>query len=397
LEFNLYDPDLFVPSVPHDEFDWMRSNAPVHFNPDPAPGFWSLTRYADVVAASKNHKVFSSAHGTNIEDPTSGVELMMINMDPPQHTKLRTLVSKGFHPKMIARIEAHVRDITTQIIDGVAKRGECDFVVDIAAQLPLEVIAEMIGIPPEDRHKIFEWSNTMIGGQGGDAEYSSTFEEATAAAMEMWAYANQLAEIRTHEPREDLTSTLIHAEVDGVKLTEVEFDMFFLLLAVAGNETTRNLISGGMQALMENPDQQQRLVAIPSLIPTGVEEMLRWVVPVMHFRRTLTQDVELHGVPMKAGDKVLLWYNAANRDERVFGEPHTFDVTRDPNPHLTFGGGGPHFCLGFSLAQLEIRVMFEELLRRLPDMRIAGPVSRLRSVFINGVKHIPVQFTPERS
>lgn len=395
MEFDLYDPDLFVPAVPHHVFDWLREHDPVHFNPDPPPGFWSLTKFHDVVAASKNHQAFSSARGTNVEDPVGGVELMIVNMDPPQHTKLRTLVTKGFHPKMIARLEPHVREITSRIIDRIAPKGGCDFVTEIAAELPLEVIAELIGIPPEDRHKIFEWSNTMIA-QGGDPEYSSSLEEATAAAMEMYAYADRLAGIRRTEPREDLVSILVQAEVDGQKLSPVEFDVFFLLLAVAGNETTRNLISGGMLALIEHPEERERLIADPSLFPLAVEEMLRWVAPVMHFRRTATEDVEIRGKTIRAGEKVLLWYISANRDGEKFPEPHRFDAGRTPNEHLTFGGGGVHFCLGFSLAQLEIRVMFEELLRRLPDIRLAGEVSRLRSMFINGIKHMPVKFTPER-
>jgi len=314
-------------------------------------------------------------------------------MDPPRHTKLRNLVNKGFTPKMVRVMEPHVRDIATSIIDGVARRGECDFVTEVAAELPLQVIAELIGIPLEDRHRVFEWSNTMIGLE--DPEYGNSLEQATQASMAMFAFADELASERRQQPRDDLVTAIIDAEVDGEQLTQLEFNVFFLLLAVAGNETTRNLISGGMLALMEYPEQRERLRADPSLMPTAVEEMLRWVTPVMYFRRTATRDTELRGGRIREGDKVTMWYISANRDEEAFPDADRFEVARDPNAHLAFGGGGVHFCLGASLARLEIRVMFEELLRRLPDIELAGPVSRLRSNFISGIKHIPVRFTPE--
>jgi cholest-4-en-3-one 26-monooxygenase len=396
VNVDLTDLDLFVPGVPHHVFDWLRENAPVSFNPEATgPGFWNLVKHSDVVYASRHHEVFSSAKGTNIDDPQGGAELMMLNMDPPKHTRLRSLVSKGFHPKMIARMEPHIRDIARRIVDRIARRGECDFVVDVAAELPLEVIAEMIGVPHEDRHRIFEWSNRMIA-MGEDPEYGGSLEVATQAATEMFAYADRLAARRRAEPRDDLMSVLVEAEVDGERLTDLELDVFFLLLAVAGNETTRNLISHGMLLLMEHPEERERLLADMTLLPTAIQEMLRMATPVMHFRRTATRDVEMRGQEIRAGQKVVLWYVAANRDPEVFPDPHRFDVGRTPNEHLAFGGGGAHFCLGFSLAELEIRIMFEELLGRLPDMTLAGPVARLRSNFINGIKHLPVKFTPER-
>jgi cholest-4-en-3-one 26-monooxygenase len=393
---DLTDLDLFVPSVPHHVFDWLRENAPVSFNPEPlGPGFWNLVRHDDVVHASRHYEVFSSAHGTNIEDPQGGADLMMINMDPPKHTRLRSLVSKGFHPKMIAKLTPHIREIASRIVDGVAAKGECDFVVDIAAELPLAVIAEMIGVPEQDHHKIFDWSNRMIA-MGEDPEYGGSMEIATQAATEMFAYADELAAQRRTERHDDLVSVLVEAEVDGERLTELEFDVFFVLLAVAGNETTRNLISHGMHFLMEAPEERERIIADPSLMTTAVNEMLRMATPVMHFRRTATRDFELRGQEIKAGEKVVLWYIAANRDPEVFANPHRFDAGRTPNEHLGFGGGGAHFCLGFSLAELEIQIMFEELLKRLPDMTMTGPPSRLRSNFINGIKHLPVKFSPER-
>ncbi|HWL64686.1 MAG TPA: cytochrome P450 [Actinomycetota bacterium] len=396
VEVDLYNPDNFVASVPHDIFDWLRANDPVHFHEEPdGPGFWVLTRFDDVMHASREWSDFSSAHGTSIEDAQGGAELMMLNMDPPQHTKLRKLVSSGFTPRMIARTEPHIREIAAEIVDAVAKRGECDFVTEVAAELPLQVIAEFIGIPLEDRHKIFTWSNTMIGLD--DPEYAnSSIEKATEAAAEMFGYADTLATERRKTPRQDLVTKLIQAEVDDDQLTDMEFDAFFLLLAVAGNETTRNLISGGMLALMENPDERRKLIEDQSKIPTAIEEMLRMVTPVMHFRRTATKDVEIRGHQIKEGDKVVVWYISANRDADMFPNPHAFEGARNPNEHIAFGGGGPHFCLGANLARLEIRVMFEEILKRLPDMELTDTPARLRSNFINGLKHMPVRFTPER-
>jgi cholest-4-en-3-one 26-monooxygenase len=276
----------------------------------------------------------------------------------------------------------------------VAARGECDFVTDIAAELPLQVILELMGVPVDDRHLIFEWSNRLIGFD--DPDYQTTPEEGRAAATEMFMYANQLAVDRKRSPQRDVISTLLQAEMDGEALTETEFDAFFVLLSVAGNETTRNLISGGMLALIEHREERRKLQADSSLMGTAVDEMLRWVTPVMYFRRTVTKGTTIRGQRIREGDKVVMYYGSGNRDEDVFTDGDVFDVTRNPNPHITFGPGGAHFCLGASLARLEIRVMFEELLRRLPDIESAGPVRRLRSNFIAGIKQMPVRFTPER-
>jgi cholest-4-en-3-one 26-monooxygenase len=317
----------------------------------------------------------------------------MLNMDPPRHTKLRGLVNRGFTPVRVAQLERHVREICARILDNVARRGECDFVKNVAAELPLQVIAELMGIPLEEREMVFDWSNRLIGFD--DPEFQTSMEDGKLAAAEMYVYANRLAEARRTRPKDDLVSVLMQAEVEGEKLSELEFDLFFLLLAVAGNETTRNLISGGTLKLIENPAERARLLADPALLPTAIEEMLRTVSPVMHFRRTATHDVELHGEKIREGDKVILWYISANRDEDVFAEPERFDVGRTPNEHLAFGIG-QHFCLGANLARLEIRIMFEELLKRLPDVELAGPIRRLRSNFINGIKSMPVRFTSER-
>jgi cytochrome P450 len=316
-------------------------------------------------------------------------------MDPPQHNKFRKLVSTGFTPRMVKRMEAYVRRATREIVDNVAADGGCNFVAAVAAELPLIVIADLLGIPQSERHKVFDWSNRLIGFD--DPEFQTSIEDARQAAFEMWMYANQLAVSRKNSDGEDLVSVLINAEIDGETISEMEFDGFFTLLSVAGNETTRNLISGGMLALMENPDQRQMLIDDPSLLPGAVEEMLRWVTPVIHFRRTATRDTEIRGQKIGAGEKVCLLYSSANRDEDVFGPTAgQFDITRSPNEHIAFGIG-QHSCLGLNLARLEIRIMFEELLRRLPDIELAGEVRRLRSNFINGYKKIPVRFTPEQA
>jgi cholest-4-en-3-one 26-monooxygenase len=327
------------------------------------------------------------------EDGLAVVRTIMLNMDPPQHTKYRRLVSTGFTPRMIAALEPHVREITKKIVDNVAKRGECDFVTEVAAELPLAVIAEMVGVPAEDQQKVFNWSNRLIGFD--DPEYQTSAEDGRIAATEMFFYGHQLATARKANPQKDLISVLMAADVDGESLTEADFDGFFILLCVAGNETTRNLISGAMLALIEHPEQKQRLIEDPSLMPAAVEEFLRWVSPLIYFRRTATADTVVGGQEVKAGQKVVMYYPSGNRDEDIFERADEFDVGRSVNPHMAFGGTGPHFCLGASLARLEIKCMFEELLARLPDMELAGPVQRLRSNFINGIKHMPVRFTPE--
>jgi cholest-4-en-3-one 26-monooxygenase len=396
-DVDLTNLDTFVAGVPHDMFDTLRRDAPLYFHPETdGPGFWSVVRYHDLEQISRDPRVFSSEWGITLFDvDDSQLEqqrMMMLMMDPPRHTKQRLLVNKGFTPRMIEQLHDRIRQAAVDIIDNIAERGECDFVVDVAAELPLQVIAEMLGVPQTDRHKMFEWSNRLIGSQ--DPEYAVSAEDATGAAIEMFAYANELAAAKRANPGDDIVSTLLAAEVNGERLTDVEFDLFFELLAVAGNETTRNLISHGMLALAENPDQRDLLLADPSLLPSAVDEMLRYASPVMYMRRTARADIELHGQQIKEGDKIALWYIAANHDPEVFADPHRFDIRRSPNDYLAFGGGGPHFCLGSHLAKLEIRVMFEELLARLPDVELNGPVQRLRSNFINGIKHMPVRFTP---
>jgi len=311
-------------------------------------------------------------------------------MDPPKHTRYRLLVNKGFTPRMIGLLQQYLRRRATLIIDNVIERGECDFVEDVASELPLQAIAEIMGVPQEDRRLLFEWSNRMIGID--DPEYANA--EGTAAFAQLYAYVNELAKQRRSDPRDDIVTRLINAEVEGDSLSELEFDMFMLLLTVAGNETTRNSTSWGMLALMQHPEQYRALRDDPSGLDTAVEEILRWASPVYHFRRTATIDTEVHGQAIAAGDKVVIWHISANRDESVFKDPFTFDITRSPNEHVAFGGGGPHFCLGANLARAELKIIFQELLERVPDMRLAGHPQILRSNFIGGVKHLPVTFTP---
>jgi cholest-4-en-3-one 26-monooxygenase len=399
-DVNLVDRDNYVAGVPHEMFEALRRDDPVHWHEDPeGPGFWALTRYDDVVLVNRDNELFSSARGSALlmeqdEEMLQQQRLMMLNMDPPIHTRYRLLVNKGFTPRMVGRLEERARHFVNANIDAVCEQGECDFVTDIAAELPLQVIAEIMGVPQEDRHLVFDWSNRMIGAD--DPEYGVDREAAFEASAELYAYANQLAARKRSHPDDDIISALLQAEIEGDRLTELEFDLFFLLLTVAGNETTRNLIAHGQLALMEHPDERTRLLADPSLLPSAVDEMLRWGTPVMHFRRTAQRDTEIRGQRIAEGEKIVIFYISANRDADVFVDPYRFDIARSPNEHVAFGGGGPHFCLGANLARLEIRVMFEELLRRLPDMDIGGDVQRLRSNFINGIKHMPVRFTPTR-
>jgi cholest-4-en-3-one 26-monooxygenase len=321
-------------------------------------------------------------------DGSAGAGELMLNQDPPRHTQLRKLVNRGFTPRQVAALEPRIRAIVTRLLDAVAERGTFDLVTDVSIELPLQVIAELVGVPHEDRHKVFAWTETMMS--IGDPELRVTEADARVAIGEMFAYADALARERVGGDGDDLLSVLLRAEVDGDRLSAADVDLFFLLLMNAGSETTRNLVTGGALALFEHPEQRARLLRDRSLVPSAVEEMLRWVTPVMHFRRTARERTELGGVAIEEGDKVVMWYVSANRDEAQFPDPDHFDVARAPNEHVSFGAGGPHFCLGASLARLEARVMFEELLERLPAIEPAGPVRRLRSAFINGVKSLPV-------
>jgi cytochrome P450 len=387
-------------------FRTLRREAPIRFfaerdfPPVPAgPGYWSLTRYDDIWAASRNPQLFVSGRGTNIPDlPIEIAQFFgsMINMDDPKHARLRNLVQAGFTPKMVAKVEEYVRTKASAIVDGLLDRypsGECDFVEEVAAPLPLQIICEMMGIPPEDEKQVFAWTNVILG--AGDPDYGGTFETLTAISIEMFNYAQALGQARLDEPRDDITTALMHAEVDGQRLSTQEFGSFFILLVVAGNETTRNAISWGMKLLTEHPDQRRVWWDdYAGVAPTAIEEIVRYATPVIHFRRTATADTEIGGQRIAAGDKVVYWYNSANRDEAKFDEPYRFDVRRTPNPHVSYGAGGPHFCLGANLARREITVMFEEICRRLPDLQVTGEPALLQSNFIHGIKRMPCAWMP---
>jgi len=385
---NLLD-GAFYADDPYPAYAWMRAHAPAYF--DAMNGVWGLSRYDDVVEASKHPEVFSSADGSRPHTPG---DPSMINQDEPRHTRQRRLVNKGFTPRHVAEHEPRIRAIANELIDAVAAHGCCDFVQDIAAPLPMIIIAEMLGVRTEDRHLLQHWSDELIKGADGPANVTPTV---LATFDEFVAYTRDVIAARRTMPRNDLISILVHAEIDGDRLSDDEIIFESLLLMIGGNETTRNVISGAMEVLMRHPEQRVVLCADPAKIPTAVEEFLRWVTPILNMRRTARRDVSLHGQTIRAGDQVLLMYGAANRDERIFDDPNRFDVAREPNPHIAFGFG-PHFCLGASLARLEIRVMFEELLRRLPDITLAPGAAAVRtpSSFIRGIQRMPVEFTPAR-
>ena len=358
----------------------------------PGAGYYALTRHEDIWHVSRNPTLFCSGQGSNIGDlPQEMNEFFgsMINMDDPKHFRLRSIVSKGFTPKEVTRVEALVIDKANEIIDRVVEQfpdKSCDFVEQIAAALPLEVICDMMGIPAEDYAKVLGWTNTILG--VGDPEYVTSYEELMSHSLEMFMYAQALGEDRRNNPQDDITSVMMAAEVDGEQLTAQEFGSFFILLVVAGNETTRNAITHGMRALTDNPDQRELLYGDFDTHAKGaMEEIVRYATPVIHFRRTATEDTEINGFPIQAGEKVVMWYNSGNRDERVFTDPDRFDITRSLQPaQVGFGAGGPHFCLGANLARREMTVMFNELRRRLPSLRTTGEPAYLQSSFINGIK-----------
>jgi methyl-branched lipid omega-hydroxylase len=381
------------------EPDYVDPETGVRFLP-PGPGYWAVTRHDDVRHVSRDAATFGSAPNTQIpEMPAELGEWLgsIINMDPPKHTKLRSLVNRGFTPKQVARIDETVRQQAREIVEQIAPKGECEFVSEVAAALPLQIICDMMGIPRADMPRIYELTNTVLG--VGDPELVTSMEQLMACGMELFQYGLALGEERLANPKDDIVTTLMHAEVedeDGThRLTSSELGSFFLLLVVAGNETTRTAISHGMWAMTQHPEQKQRwLDDFDGLAPTAVEEIVRWASPVIHFRRTVREDTVLGGSEVKAGDKVVMFYNSANRDETAFPDPYRFDLSRTPNDHLGFGGGGPHFCLGANLARREIRLMFEELFRAVPDIEAAAEPDMLQSNFIHGIKRMPVRFTP---
>jgi len=402
---NISDPEFWKGSRQHREsvFATLRREAPVKFFPEiplanfpVGPGYWALTKHDDIWHVSRNPELFCSGKGSNIADLT--VELneffgSMISMDDPKHVRLRTIVSKGFTPKEITRIEEYVRNKAKSIVDKVLEKygsnEEFDFVDNIAAPFPLQIICEMMGIPESDERKILEWTNVILG--AGDPDFGGTIENLITVALEMFAYAQALGEDRLANPTDDLTSVMMHSIVDGDRMSSQEFGSFFILLVVAGNETTRNAISHGMLQLTEHPDQKTAWYAdFEGKTKGAVEEIVRWASPVIHFRRTATRDTEIRGVKIKEGEKVVMWYNSGNRDEEIYENPHQFNIARTLAPaQVGFGAGGPHFCLGANLARREIAVMFDEIRRRLPNLVVTGEPAYLQSNFINGIKRMP--------
>ncbi len=400
------DADLAV-LLDHDEPVFRpEPEVPAEIPLPTGPGAWVVTHHDQILEVSKTPEVYSSADGVTILDaPPEFNEFFssMIAMDDPRHARLRRLVSAGFTPRMLARLEGGVAEQAARIVDGICERGEVDFVVDVAARLPLVIVCDLMGIPESQVDFVFEKTNIILG--GGDPEYvPDTHDILTAmllAGQSLAELMHEVADAKRGGDDDDLTSILVNAEVDGERLTESEIASFFILLVVAGNETTRNAISWALTYLTANPDQRRIWADAvtgddpdPAVETAAVEEVVRLASPVTYMRRTATRDTELGGARIRRGDKVAMFYLAANRDPRVFDDPLRFDVRRDPNPHVGFGGPGPHFCLGAHLARREIKLMWRELFRRLPDIEAAGEPELLLSSFIHGIKHLPATFTP---
>ena len=379
----------FYKNDPHPAFEWMRENAPVYW--DEKGKIWGITKHADVQLVSKDAATFCNAQGMR---PDSDPQASMINMDDPGHKRRRNLVNKGFTPRRVAEKEEELRRISRELIEKVAPRGGCEFVMDVAAWLPMITIGDMLGVEPEHREALLKWSDDMLLATAVDAS-DEVFENATKAFEGFVVHtAEVIADRRARPMTRDLISVLVHSDIDGDKLTDEELIQESLLILIGGDETTRHVITGGLEQLLLHPDQKQKLIDDPSKIPTAVEEMLRWVSPIQNMCRTATRDVELRGQKIREGDKLLLLYPSANRDEEVFDRSMEFDIERSPNDHLAFGGYGTHFCLGASLARLELKVMFEELLRALPDIALEPEAARPRrpSNFVVGIETMPVRF-----
>jgi cholest-4-en-3-one 26-monooxygenase len=399
----LTDLDYFQQQdIPHEAFTTLRKEDPVHYTERAYPyGFWSVVKFEDALTVYRAPEMFSSHHGlalTNHDIEENQYGTSMIAADPPLHNRQRRLISMRLTPRQVLPHEPHIRAIVGSIIDQVAPRGECDFVTDIAARMPTAVICEMMGVPREDWDDMFYWGNLLIGSQ--DPEYRDAGESARQTAergrVAVYIYYMKLIAQRRKDPGDDLVSALVHGDMGGEKMSDMDVLANCLLLILGGQETTRNAMSGGMMQLMQEPEQRARVTTDRSLIRSAIEEFLRWTSPITHLMRTATADSEVGGKRIKKGDKVVVWNVSANRDEDEFSEPFKFDVTRTPNDHLAFAHG-EHFCVGANLARLELRVMLDELLTRLPDMQPAGKAERLRSNFVAGIKHMPVKFTPARA
>jgi cytochrome P450 len=399
---DLNDNGTFLAGQPHEAFDILRERYPLYFNyenPEWGPGFYNITRYDDIIRISRDTETFSSASGINISYPPQSDPVIvnavvgnMITMDPPLHRTYRKIAQPWFTRTSISKLEARIRELAVGILDKAAAKNELDFMEDIAAPLPIAVLCDILGVPHEDWKKIFEWSNVLIGFD--DPELGESQEKVEGTFMELFGYGQQMIVDRRANPRNDLMTSIACASPDdGEEIPEHLLNGFFLLMVIAGNETTRNSLSGGALALARNPAERAKLVADRAAIPQGIEEILRYVSPVNHMRRTVMKPVEMHGQTLEAGDKIVMWYGAANRDPRAFDDPQRFDVSRSPNDHLAFGIG-EHFCLGSRLAQLQLRVLFEEFLARFPNYELAGDVKYMRTNFINGIKTMPVRLAP---
>jgi cytochrome P450 len=398
---DLGNPSTYLAGFPHAEVAALRRTTPVAWIPEPAcdsfgggPGFWYLTCHADVITAGRHPEVFSSyAGGTWVRD-VSPQELeiqrqTMLSIDPPTHTRMRKIINKAFTPRVVAAMADSIDRHADDVVASLGVGGEIDWVEKVASELPLLVLADLLGVPGRERHLLFDWTNRMIGFDDPDAVDRASY---VTAFQELFAYArNKTAEKRAR-PTEDVWSLVVNAEVDGEYLNDDQLDRFFQLLVIAGNETTRNMLNGAVVLLADNPDQWHLLRAQPSLMPQAIEEILRMYPPIMQFRRTCVRDTELSGQPIKAGDKVVLSYAAANRDEAVFDSPDTFDITRENNPHVSFGFGA-HFCLGNGVARLEGRTLLAKLFDRFPKIEVTGEPVRLRSNFVNGITELPVRLS----
>jgi len=395
---DLLSPQSFVGGQPHEQFRWLRENDPVHFHPEPTgKGFWALTRYEDVRNVGRDPKTFSSyAGGIMIPDADEmslmGPRLMMLFMDPPEHTRHRHLVQRGFTPKGASSWQARIDQLAVEIVDAVIEKGECDLVADLAGEMPSLVIADVMGIPRDDARHLYELTEIMHSAPGSVPD-----DVRASSSIDMLTYAGNVFAEKRVRPGDDLATVLVESELDGDRLTDADLAWFFLLLINAGGDTTRNLVGGGMQVLFEHPDQRAWLQDdVPGRVDAAMEELLRWTSPVVHMRRTALKDTTIGDQAIKEGDKVVMYYGAANRDPAVFTDPETLDLARTPNEHVAFGGGGPHFCLGAPLARIEIRAMLREILTRLPDIEPAGEATWLPSNFISGPQHLPVTFTAGR-
>ena len=399
--FDFTDPDLCVRRVPAEELAELRRTAPVWWSQQPRgtggfddDGYWVVTRHADVLEVSRHSEIYSSEAKSAIirfgrpvtEDELSLQRLIMLNLDPPAHTKLRGIVSRGFTPRAIGNLRQALTARAERIVQTALTEGTGDFVADVACELPLQAIADLLGVPQQDRGKIFAWSNQMIGSE--DPEYAT---ETMTAGAELIGYSMLMAEDRKRCPRDDIVTKLVSAQIDGGSLSSDEFGHFMILLAVAGNETTRNAISHGMLAFLDHPEQWELYRA--ERPATAVDEIVRWATPVTVFQRTALTDTTLGGEHITAGQRVGLFYRSANFDEEVFDQPERFDITRSPNPHLGFGGTGTHYCLGVNLAKLEIELMFNAVADAMPFIKKAGEPQRLRSGWLNGIKRLPVSYT----